>query len=155
MVSKKPDLIWRKTGEHTAAPAGEETTAALAGVTEGDLFMTGPIKVPRSIKQLRLFWGLMDFVAHNDATYEHKDRYAVRRDVFYKLGEYELIIDRWGNGHVTLNSIAPENMVPAEFNALMTRMVNLVCQWTGNKPKEIQDHVFKMVADKRHVNPRN
>ena len=62
--------------------------------------------------------------------------------------------DRNGNLHISTKSIAFESMTQAEFDVLFRNAINLVCEWVGTKPKELQDHVFSMVADKRYEGSR-
>lgn len=147
------ETIWRRLGM-LAAPASEEAVWELLSVADGDYFLSKGIRRPRNIKQLRQFWALMGLVAANDDSYQNKDTEAVRRDIFTVIGEMEEWNDRWGQKQTRPKSIAFESMEQTEFNNLYTRCVNVVCQWTGSQPKEIQDEVFAMIADKRHNNPR-
>lgn len=132
-------------------PVGEASMRVLMSVREGESVLQ-TIRKARSIEQLRMFWALMDIVQENDESYEHLTRYHVRHDVFEVIGEMETWTDRWGRTKSQPKSIAIESMPAPEFNDLMTRCINVVCQWLGTQPKEIQDQVYSIIADKRYDN---
>lgn len=141
------EAIWRRHGL-TMVPASDTALEDVLSVKEGELCILGRVRRPRSIKQLRLFWGLVEYVLANDESYTDKGKESVRWDIFEVLGEMEELKDRFGATRRRPRSIAFESMKASEFNDLFSRSIDVVCRWTGNQPKEVRDHVFEMVADK-------
>lgn len=140
--------IWRVT-ETGLVPTDEEAWEALRAHKIGSEVLCEP-KGARNPKQLRLWWSLCTLIAENDPHYEFTGKDGVSDDIKIGVGIVKRRIDRSGQEHIDPGSIAPEKMDQGEFNSVFTRAINLVCDWTGNKPKEIQDEVFRRVADKRY-----
>lgn len=138
--------IWRVTSTGLV-PTDDEAWEALRAHKMGSEVMAEP-KGARNPKQLRLFWALCTVVAENDDHYTTKE--AAKEGILRALGHVNYFMDRDGGAHISVKSIAFESMTQADFNTLFDNAIKLVCQWTGNQPKEIQDHVNQMVADKRY-----
>lgn len=142
--------IWRVTATGLV-PTDEDAWAALHAHRMGSEVMAEP-KGARNPKQLRLFWALCTVVAENDDHYDTKHK--AKEGILRALHHVNTFLDRDGNLHVSTKSIAMESMPQADFNIMFNDMINLVCKWTGNQPKEVRDHVNQMVADKRYEGVR-
>lgn len=139
--------IWRTT-ETGLVPTDDDAWAALHAHGAKGKEVLVEIKGARNIKQLRLFWALCQVVAENDEHYDTKDK--ARKGILRALEHVDTFVDRGGNLHIEVKSIAEGSLTQAEFNVLFTDAVNLVCKWTGNQPQEIRDQVDQMVAEKRY-----
>ncbi len=138
--------IWRVT-ETGLVPAHEEAWEALRAFKIGQEVAAEP-KGARNPQQLKLFWALCTLVAENDEHYDTKEK--VRQGICRALHFVDTFLDREGNLHVWGKSIAFESMPQVEFHNFLTDAINLICQWTGNQPKEVRDQIYAMVADKRY-----
>lgn len=138
--------IWRVTSTGLV-PTDDDAWAALRAHRMGTE-VTADIKGARNLRQLRLFWALCAVVAENDDHYDTKDK--AKEGILRELHHVNTFVDRDGNLHVSTKSIAFESMKQAEFNVLFNDAINLICQWLGTQPKDVRDHVYQMVADKRH-----
>ena len=138
--------IWRVT-ETGLTPTDDEAWEALRAHKVGAEVLCEP-KGARNPKQLRLFWALCAVVAENDEHYDTKEK--AKEGILRALHHIHTFLDRDGNLHVSTKSIAFESMKQAEFNVLFNDAINLICQWLGTQPKDVRDHVYQMVADKRH-----
>lgn len=144
--------IWRVTSTGLV-PTDDDAWAALRAHKVGSEVLCEPAGA-RNPKQLRLWWALCTLVAENDPHYEFSGKNGVSDDIKIGIGIVKRRKDRSGQEHIDPGSIAPEKMPQGQFNQLFTNAINLVCQWTGNQPKEIQDEVFRMVSDKRYEGHR-
>lgn len=139
--------IWRTTGTGLV-PTDDDAWAALHAHGK-DKEVLVEIKGARNIKQLRLFWALCQVVAENDEHYDTKAK--ARNGILRALEHVDTFVDRGGNLHIEVKSIAEGSMTQAEFNNLFTDAVNLVCKWLGTQPKDIQDQVHRMISEKRYT----
>lgn len=145
--------IWRRQGD-IAVPADDRALAALHAQEDGSEFLFDGPRGARNIKQLRMWWALCGIVAENDEHYRHSGSDAVSYDLKIKLRHVTTHLDRWGRLHVDTKSIAFESLTQADFNPLFKRAIDIVCEWIGNQPQEIQDRVNEIVADKRYEGMR-
>jgi hypothetical protein len=142
--------VWRKQGG-ALLPTDDEALGVLTAHKEGAEVMV-EVKGARNPRQHRLFFALCNVVAENDEHYTTTD--TAKEGILRALQHVHTFTDRNGHLHITTKSIAFESMTQAEFDKLFKDAVNLVCTWVGTKPKELQDHVFSMVADKRYEGHR-
>lgn len=137
--------IWRREGD-TAVPVGADSIEYLRSIKEGAEFIA-ETHGARNIRQLRLFWALVDVVS--DAT--DISSKVIKKDLAINLGFTETWMspstDRL---HVEAKSIAVESMTQSEFNDFMRRAVEVMAGWIGCEHADLQRRYNELAADKRY-----
>jgi hypothetical protein len=136
--------IWRREGDH-AVPVGADSLEYLRAIEDGEEFIA-ETHGARNIRQLRLFWALVDVVV--DATDIPKS--TVKKDVAINLGFTDTWMDHAGKIHIDPKSIAVESMTQSEFSDFMRKAVEVMAGWIGCEHADLQRRYNELAADKRY-----
>ncbi len=141
-MSKKdaPQAIWTRAGM-TIRPVNDIAEAMLRSRKSGEDFI-GTFRNPRSLKQLRLWWGLMNIlVEHNIFALPE----AASRAVKIATGHCdELIMPDTGQVFLVPQSIAFESLAQDKFNPIMAAAIEVICQrWIPTDATTLRREVFK------------
>jgi hypothetical protein len=144
--------IWRKqtiNGLAVAVPVGAESVEVLRSYKDGDEFIS-ETRGARNIKQLKLFWALVDLVV--DAT--DKTKTDVKKSLATDLKYIDIWVDMQGNTHVEPQSISPEKMTQAVFNDFFKSATQVIAGWLETSPNAIRERHAEMMAEKRYEGMR-
>jgi hypothetical protein len=119
-----PQAIWARDGL-TIRPANDVASAMLLSIKDGNQFI-GKFRGVRSIKQLRLWWGLMAILVDHDIFPLQE---AASRAVKIACGFTEFtILPDTGEVYYSPKSIAFESLKQHEFNEVMRAAINVICR---------------------------
>jgi hypothetical protein len=133
--------IFLKRGK-SFIPAGEEADELLGSIKDGKECIID-IRIPRSTKQLRMFWALCQIVAENDPKCPTKD--FAKRNILWSLNYITIWIDRGEKVHVEPAPINFESMTQEDFNPFFQRAIDLICVWLNTAPDEVRKRVAEIV----------
>jgi hypothetical protein len=137
--------IWRREGDH-AVPVGADSIEYLRSIEEGAEFIA-ETHGARNIRQLRLFWALVEVVV--EATDISKT--VVKKDLAISLGFTETWMSPiTGKIHIEAKSIAVESMLQSEFDDFMRRAVETMAGWIGCEQRDLMRRYNELAADKRY-----
>lgn len=125
-------------------PANEAADAMLRSLKDGADYL-GKFKGARSLRQLRLYWGLMRvLVDHQIFPIEDAASDAVK----IGCGHVETrVMPDTGEVFLVPKSIAFESLAQAEFNEVFEAALNLICErWlVGTDREELREQVWAII----------
>ena len=143
--------VWKRHGL-AIVPMNESAMTMLRGFPPGELF-TGRFARKRSLKQLRLWWGLMTLLTEANI-FPTKD--AASDAVKISIGFTDTIIMP-GSGQVffTPRSIAFESIAQSEFNPVFQAALDSVCErWIKTKSETLRMQVYAMIDGPSRIGDR-
>lgn len=110
-------MLFRRYMEHLM-PMDEEANAYVRSLAPGsDVVLKSVYKRPRSVRQHRLFFAMLNKVFENQAHYPTLD--ALRHELLIKLGRIDSYHSKDGSLRIIPQSISFGNMSQEEFQKLM------------------------------------
>lgn len=140
----KPLAVWRKQG-HAMIPANDVARAMLASLKEGGDYV-GTFRGARSLKQLRLWWGLMNILV-DYGLFPIPD--AASDAVKIGCGYVTIfILPDTGEAYFHVRSIAFQSLPQHEFNVLFQAALDLIVKrWlVGTDADDLRREVFKAIS---------
>lgn len=139
--SSKPQAIWVRVGMRIH-PDNDIADDMLRSLPDGGHFV-GSFRNVRSIRQLRLWWGLMNIlVEHNIFPIKEAASHAVK----IAAGHVDLVVfPDSGEVHMIPKSIAFESLPQHEFNVIFKAAIDAICgRWMrGTDSDELQREVWR------------
>jgi hypothetical protein len=122
--NSKPKAVWRRQGR-AVVPANDIAEDMLASLKDGTDYI-GDIHGVRSVKQLRLWWGLCEILVENGV---FQSREAASDIVKIACEHVDMRIDPC-DGKVTYvpKSIAFESLAQHEFNEILNRAIDKIIE---------------------------
>ena len=134
--------IWKRRGR-CLMPASEEAEKLLRRLGEGGEAL-GDFKIPRSLRQLRLYWAIMAVLVEHGifATDE-----AASSATKIELRHVDVVVTpHTGQIHLCPKHINFASMKQSDFDKLFTAAINVVCElWIPMDADDLRQHVFRMV----------
>ena len=138
--------LWIRRG-NTAVPVDARSLEFLQARKDGAEFIADT-NGARNPKHLRLWWALCGLVAENDDFYDTP--FKVHKGLKRALQMVDLFVDRDGKLHVDEQSIAFESMDQETFGRHLKDAINVVSDWIGSAPEDVQRRFDEITAEKRY-----
>lgn len=134
--------IWRRRGR-CLYPASEEAEKLLCRLGDGGECL-GEFKVPRNLRQLRLYWAIMAvLVEHGVFATEEAASSATK----IELRHVDIVvIPHTGRTHLVPKHINFASMTQESFDKLFTAALKVVCDlWIPMNADDLRARIFEMV----------
>lgn len=140
----KPKAIWRRVGD-AMFPDNEDARRALSSLKDGGCYL-GEFHGARSLKQLRLFWGLMAMLVEHEI---FPARQAACDAVKIATGHVDTyIMPDTGEAFLIPKSIAFESLKQAEFTEFMDAAIKVIVRrWLPGAEEDLRQEFFDALED--------
>lgn len=127
-------------------PHGDDAQEMFATIKDGAEFIC-EVRTVRSLKQLKLFWGLMGLLAENCETFTSKDDAA--DNIKLDCGEVDWFVHhRTGVKFGRPRSIAFESMSQDRFNRFMNRVLFVIeSEYLPGASMALMRRVYEMLKE--------
>lgn len=143
MSKASPKAIWHRRGL-VMVPANDDAFSMIASLQDGGEYLAD-FRGARSLKQLRLYWGLMKLLVEHDL---FPTRDAASDCVKIACGHVETrIMPDSGEVQLVPRSIAFQSLPQAEFNEIFEAMIKVICdRWlAGVDESTLRDEAYAMI----------
>jgi hypothetical protein len=151
-MTRQAPAVWMRHGM-VIRPTSEEADAMLRSFKSGDQFI-GRFRKARSIKQNRLWWGLMRILVDHGVFPLIE---AASDATKIACGHVEIrVIPDTGEVHMVPRSIAFESLSQADFNPIMEAGLDVVCsRWIKGVEKEaLRREIFAAIDGPARIGER-
>lgn len=150
-MSRQVPAVWMRHGM-TILPMSEEADAMLRSFKTGDQFV-GRFRKARSVKQLRLWFGLMHILVDHGVFPMIE---AASDMTKIACGHVDIRISPdTGEVHMVPKSIAFESLSQADFNPIMQAAIDVVCQrWIGVSTETLRREIFAAIDGPARIGER-
>lgn len=125
-------------------PAGPEAMDIVTSIKDGAECM-GSFKSARNIRQLRLFFAMLQVIVDNTEFFENVDQ--AKQAIKLATHEADIVVDETGKVFYVLRSLSCESMPQDRFNRFFDRSIHVILtKWIpdmdeGELRQEIEDMV--------------
>ena len=143
--------VWKRHGL-SIVPMNEAATTMLRGFPPGELF-TGSFHRKRSLKQLRLWWGLMTILVDHQI---FPTKESASDAVKLACGHVEtLIMPGSGQTFFLPRSIAFKSLAQDKFNPIFQAALEQICaRWLPGAPAALRREVYAAIDGPARVGDR-
>lgn len=133
-------------------PMNDAALDMLRGFSSGDLF-TGSFHRKRSLRQLRLWWGLMSILVDHQI---FPTKEAASDAVKVSCGHVDtLILPGSGQAFFVPRSIAFESLAQAKFNPIFQAALDQICaRWIKTGSKDLRREVYAAIDGPARIGER-
>jgi hypothetical protein len=140
----KPRALWQKHGAFIV-PANEDAKRMFDAMKQATDYL-GEFHGARSLKQLRLYWGLAAMLVEHEL---FPSRQAASDAIKIGTGHVEtLIMPKTGEVFLIPKSIAFESMKQVEFSEFMENAIRMIAtRWLPGAEEELRKQFFDAIDD--------